>query len=658
MANDTAYLTSMAWCIKTRCDEGEPFKIAEFWNKVMIPGLDDSGAALRYSYDEALAQVDRKSLPAPLDPTELVLNRTVAISDPVYISFLNSVKAYQASGKNESKYSLLVFLSGVIIPIAFSFLRFVPFPERLRSKFYAYLIDPPAFGKRHSVAILSLGIVPTRGQALFILYIVAINAVATFEGYPEFAPNGLYPDRPYEVKRLISDRAGVIAFANVPLIILYAGRNSLLLRLTNWSRSTFLLLHRWIATISIFQVILHSLIWLQFMVETDSHAIAVTYPYWYWGIVGTVAFSLFLPFSFLPVRRVLYEVFLIAHICLAVLVLVSSWYHIWYLYEDSSGFEVWLLIAIVVWGYERFLRMLRVSRHGIKRAYITRVGDGKYLRIDIPGVTAHGHCFVYFPTLTWRVWENHPFSVVNCSAGQLLGNNTGDSQSSSQSQSDNEGPFLASAAADSASKETGNVASNAHVATRKKTRTGITLFIRPQSGLTKLFANKIGNEAGVPILIECSYGHDDRSRFAPTPEYPNLLVIAGGVGITGALPALNSSVSMFSRPLGTTKLYWGIKSRGLVDAVKAMIVGEDAKGEKSGDNADTNWGHIEAHTSIGERMDIRRVLTDELEHATGGTVVVVCGPLAMCDEARYTCAALARHGTKASIKYVEESFSW
>ncbi|KPM42327.1 hypothetical protein AK830_g4224 [Neonectria ditissima] len=486
----------------------------------------------------------------------------------------------------------------------------------------------------------------------------AINAVATFEGYPEFAPNGLYPDRIYELKRLIGNRAGVIAFANVPLIVLYAGRNSLLLRLTNWSHSTFLLLHRWIATICILQVMLHSLIWLRLMVEADSHAIAVTYPYWYWGIAGTLGFALFLPFSLLAVRRILYEVFLIAHICLAVLILVSSWYHIWYLYEDSSGFEVWLLIAIAVWGYERFLRVLRVSKNGVKRAYITRIEGQKYLRVDIPDVSAHGHCFVYFPTLTWRVWENHPFSVVNCSAGQLQGN-TGDSQSSSRSQSDTESPVLASTAIDLASKETGNVTSNAQtVATRRNisSRPGITLFIRPQSGLTKLLAQKAGNEAGVPILIESSYGNSDNNHFAPSPEYPNLLVIAGGVGITGVLPALNSSRSMFARPLGTTKLYWGIKSRGLVDAVKGMIVGEDAKEEKSAGSEDTAWGHIEAHTSVGERIDTRKVLTDELERATGGTTVVVCGPLPMCDEARYTCAALARHG--ANIKYVEESFSW
>ncbi|KAF4951433.1 hypothetical protein FSARC_12916 [Fusarium sarcochroum] len=651
MANNTAYLTTIAWCIDSRCEEGtKPSKIEKFWETKMIVGAE----SLRYSYAEALAEVDTKNPPEPMSPEELVLNRTIATDDATYESFINSVKGYEASGRNESKYSLVVFLSCVLIPIGFSLLRFFPIPASIRSKFYAYFIDPPAWGKRHSVPTLGLGIIPTRGQALFILYIIAINAVATFEGYPNFSPNGMFPDRRYDLMRQIGNRAGVIAFANVPVVMLYAGRNSLLLRLTNWSHSTFLLLHRWIATICVFQVILHSLMWLRMMVESDSHAEAVTYNYWYWGIVATVVFSMILPLSMLPIRKAVYEVFLIMHICLAVVALVGSWYHIYYLYQDTSGFEIWLFIAMAVWGYERLLRILRVSRHGIKKAYITRIDD-KYLRVDVPDVDAHGHCFVYYPTLSWRVWENHPFSVVNCSKGQLGGDTT-TSSSSSQTQSENEGTI--SAAEGAASKEIGGTTSATHpVTTRNDSiRPGITFFIRPQGGFTTKLAKKADTGVGVPVLIECSYGHDDRSRFRPTPEYPNTLVIAGGVGITGVLPALQSSLSMFSRPLGTTKFYWGIKHRGLVDAVKSMIVGQDTSEEKEGNGQASNWGHIEAHVSIGSRMDIKQVLTRELEHVVGGTTVIVCGPNKMCDEARYVCAGLARHG--ATVRYVEESFSW
>jgi hypothetical protein len=546
-----------------------------------------------------------------------------------------------------------VFLSCVAIPIGFSLLRFLPIPKDIRSKFYAYIIDPPAWGKRHSVPTLGLGIVPTRGQALFILYIIAINVVATFDGYPRYTPNAYFPVRRDELMRHIGNRAGIIAFANIPIIILYAGRNSLLLRLTNWSYSTFILLHRWVAMVCVVQVILHSLMWLQIMVEAHSHAEVVTYPYWQWGIVATVVFSMLLPFSILPFRRALYEVFFIMHICLAVVALVGSWYHIWYLFEDTSGFELWLIIAIAIWGYERLLRVLRVSRHGIKKAYVTRV-DEKYLRIDIPEVDAHGHCFVYFPTLSWRIWENHPFSIVDCSRGQLEGGVLFSSSSShTEEERNNNSPTVASL-----SKELGEVAVNTpnSLTSNDAVKPGITLFISPERGITSRLPKKADTGIALPILIECSYGHEDPTRFMPTTDYPNTLAIAGGVGVTAVLPALQSSLSMFARPVGTSKLYWGTKNRGLVDEVKGMVVRRDDYQNEEVDGCPSNWGHFEAHVTIGSRMDLKQVLTRELETAVGGTTVVVCGPQQMCDDARYVCAGLARHG--AVVRYVEESFSW
>jgi hypothetical protein len=38
--------------------------------------------------------------------------------------------------------------------------------------------------------------------------------------------------------------------------------------------------------------------------------------------------------------------------------------------------------------------------------------DEDYLLVDLPGEVASGHVYLYFPTLPWRVWENHLFSVA------------------------------------------------------------------------------------------------------------------------------------------------------------------------------------------------------------------------------------------------------
>ncbi|KAK0391365.1 hypothetical protein NLU13_0866 [Sarocladium strictum] len=643
-ASNTPYLTSLAWCIHSYCPKNTSlYEIEKFWEKDMIY----EATSLLYSYPEALAKVDPDHPPAPLSPDETVFNRTISMEDSMWEASFNGVREYGATSKNESTYSLVIILGSVFMPIILSFLRFLPFPASARRRFNAYFIDPPAWGKKHLAPILGLGLVPTRGQALFILYIILINAVATFDGYPDYQPNGFLPDRHYALMRFIGNRAGTIAFVNVAVLILYAGRNSLLLALTNWSHSTFLLLHRWVATICVIQVVLHSLLWLRIMIEQDSYAEAVKEEYWIWGIVATVMFSMFLPFSALPVRKILYEVFLIVHICLSVMAIVGSWYHIWYLYEGLGGYEIWLILASVFWGCERLVRLVRISRHGVKRAYVTRIDD-KYLRVDIPDVDAHGHCFVYFPTLSWRVWENHPFSIVNYSSRETKFDSGESSETSSQIQPDQGAEGLAS-------KETGIVATNSPVSTAGgDVRPGVTLFVQVMKGFTTKLAKKADTGSSVPVLIECSYGYGD--HLAPTSEYPNTVVIAGGVGIAGVLSALKSSFSIFSRPAGTTKLYWGIKQRGLVDAVKYMILGEKACEAEAGNGSPSKWGHFDAHVTIGSRMDIKQVITSEVESSVSGVTVIVCGPAGMCDDARVVCSGLARHGAK--VRYVEEAFSW
>lgn len=494
--------------------------------------------------------------------------------------------------------------------------------------------------------------VPTRGQALFILYLIMVNCIGNFHGYPRLTPNAWYPERKEELIRHIANRAGDLCFANIPLVFLYAGRNSLLLWITNWSHGTFLLVHRWIAFICTFQACLHSAMWLHLAVKDDWYNEAWHYPYWYWGIIGTMGFTLLIPFSILPIRKYWYELFLIGHIVLAIVAIVGAWYHIVILYEHTDGFDIWLYTAMGIWGTERVFRFFRVAKRGVKRAYVHRIDD-EYIRVDIPGVDCSGYCYAYFPTLSWRIWENHPFSVVGSNPGHTLLHPPTPFSHSDSDEAGSSSPQLQLDHVHSKAKEAGIVTRARSIAGPNRDN-GMTLFIRPHNGLTKLLASKCGVSKGIPIMVEGAYGHEGRtmlqgaeSKFAPTPEFPNVLCIAGGVGITAVLPALNECLSMYG-PMGSTKLYWGIRNRGLVDAVEGMLlgVGTDEK----------PWGHIEPHITVGSRINVRQVLEEELGESTVGTTVIVCGPLAMCDEVRYTVAAMARHGK--TLRFVEESIPW
>ncbi|KPM37460.1 hypothetical protein AK830_g9116 [Neonectria ditissima] len=645
LGNDTSYLTSIAWCIHGRCEaETKMWEIEKYWEEALFYGVTDPGVVLRYNYIQALEHVDSKH-PKAMAADELVLNRTIAVTDDMYLGYINGVMGSKIVAKNEATFSLLVFLGGVVAPVGLSLLRLLPWPVALRSKFYAYFIDPPVFGKRHNMPVLGLAMIPTRGQAIFIVYIIVINCVAAFVGYPHYTPNSFYPDRKYELTRHIANRLGMLSFANIPLTILYGGRNNLLLWTTNWSHSTFLLLHRWVAFTCTMQACLHSAMWLQIEVSFGYYYESAAMSYWYWGIVGTLCLSLLIPLSMLPIRKHWYEIFLLGHIALAVVAIVGAWYHITFLYEGTDGFDIWLFVAMAVWAFDRLLRVARVSKHGIKRAYITKVDD-EYIRVDIAGVDCRGYCYAYFPTVSWRMWENHPFSIVGLNSGRAT-------DSLSSCNSDTEGSIAVDGAA---KKEAGVVTKTRSIATRNSKQLGITIFIRPHKGLTNLLAARAGLEAGIPVLIEATYGHEGKTyiqgtegSFSPTPDYPNTLCIAGGVGITAVLPALQSSLSLYG-PAGTTKLYWGIRTRGLVDAVEGMLVGQ-------GDGSKAAWGRIEPHITVGSRLNVRQILEEELGEAGGaGTTVIVCGPLAMCDEVRYTVSALARHG--AVVRLMEETVAW
>ena len=86
----------------------------------------------------------------------------------------------------------------LLIPIAFPLLCFVPFPGTWRSKFDAWIIDPPLFDNKHDTLVL-FGLVPVlkRGQALFIFYFIVINTVLSAVSYQYANPNMRYPDNKY-----------------------------------------------------------------------------------------------------------------------------------------------------------------------------------------------------------------------------------------------------------------------------------------------------------------------------------------------------------------------------------------------------------------------------------------------------------------------------
>lgn len=71
-----------------------------------------------------------------------------------------------------------------------------------------------------------------------------------------------------QLLRYIADRTGIISFANIPLIWLFAGRNNIFLWATGWSFATFNLFHRHVAWIATIQAVVHTLLYLVIFIQS------------------------------------------------------------------------------------------------------------------------------------------------------------------------------------------------------------------------------------------------------------------------------------------------------------------------------------------------------------------------------------------------------
>ncbi|CBX94945.1 hypothetical protein IAQ61_008388, partial [Plenodomus lingam] len=614
-ATDDAFLQTLAWCISSRCKQVQAWALEKFWVE-NVAGTLAVQPDPKETYQEALEKVE--GVPSVEYAGTGSLNVTsVVAEEPWFAAFITDT-VFGDQETMQERYGLVIFLSGVVIPIAFSLLRFVPFPETLRAKFHAWIIDAPLFGTKHdSPVFFGLFQMPTRGQGLFIFYFIAINTVLSAVNYQSASPNTWFPDNPWRwMVMLVSNRLGLLSFANMPLVFLYAGRNNVLLWMTDWSHSTFLILHRWIAGIATLQAILHSIIYLVAFVKAGTHATESEKPYWYWGIIATLGMTILFPTSMLPIRKKVYELFLAWHVIISILVVVGCYWHIVFEFQHQWGYETWIIICMAIWGFDRTARLLRLLLNGVKTANITVIDD-EYISVMVPNVSASGHAYLYFPTLTWRLWENHPFSVASSILPIPL-----------PSPPHSTHPSRLSSSADIEKQPTALFSSPVSPSPDNPlhTATGITFYVRTHTGITALLRTR----TTLPLLLETGY-----TSHAPSALHtsPTLIALAGGVGITAVLPHLRTHP-------GRVKLYWGCRTRGLVDAVRST-------GALDG---------VDVEVVIGKRVGVQEVLDREIG-GRGEVCVLVSGPGGMVDEVRGVVGSvIKKRGVR--VRLAVESFGW
>ncbi len=282
----------------------------------------------------------------------------------------------------------------------------------------------------------------TRLQVLILAVLAGYLLIFTFVGmtYQKWiTPVKKYPGV-YNTRTTLgpfADRLGVLAYALIPLSIVLSGRESVLTLITGVPYQHFLFLHRWVGYIILIQSLVHTIGWtiVEAKLYQPQPSVAmgwISETYMIWGCVAIILLVLLFAFT-LPfvIRRTGYEFFRKAHYVLAMIFLGACWGH----WEQLKCF---ILPGFILWGIDRFARLVRTFfLHYNVPATSSAVGapaakfgftatrssaqlfddpeDGDIVRLDFEHLSkpwsVGQHWFLTF--LEGSVWQSHPFTPLN-----------------------------------------------------------------------------------------------------------------------------------------------------------------------------------------------------------------------------------------------------
>ncbi|KAK7042597.1 hypothetical protein R3P38DRAFT_3348551 [Favolaschia claudopus] len=306
-ASSFPYLSSIAWCIHLYCpDDTRASKIETFW-ETEITG--DAKVLPNWSFGEVMANITVPPTVVAMGQ-DLVLNSTMLTTEENWQTTWITLYYFFRETALESYYGLSICLTSFGLPLVLTWLGYLPFMSRGISRIRPYLY-PSLIGTYHDRSLpFLLGNVPTVGQSGYIFVLVALNVIFLSIGYKTLYPDQQmqwYTSRYQELMAYFMWRTGVLAFCNMPVLFLFSSRNNVLLWLTNWSHSTYILMHRWIARLFLLHVLLHSILALVLYQNTGAYTTSLTLNWWIWGCFLVFASALILrqlgEFDYLLVLR-------------------------------------------------------------------------------------------------------------------------------------------------------------------------------------------------------------------------------------------------------------------------------------------------------------------------------------------------------------------
>ncbi|GFF31374.1 ferric/cupric reductase transmembrane component 2 [Aspergillus udagawae] len=517
---------------------------------------------------------------------------------------------------------------------------------------------------------------PGRIHAIIVLLFWILSIVLCLVGYRTFSDNIYWPEISAQLLRYVADRTGILSFANIPLLWLFAGRNNIFLWATGWSYSTFNVFHRHVAWIATLQAVVHTILYTVLFVQAGNAWKKMQKPYLLWGTLGMLAMIMIFPFAVDWFRRRTYETFLVFHILFSVVALVGCFYHVIIFEDHEYWFYLWP--AVVIWISDRVLRLIRMvycnlhvrlgshSRFQCTECVATYDEAADIIRLElIPASglqpTSGQYYFLYQP-FRLTGWENHPFTL-----GSWSYEDGAPPAPCSRMKSDcgdvSEIPLLPGTP--SSNSEYGSIDTAADLPARKL---ALHFWIRPYDGWTRHLRDQClqspTRTIQPNILLEGPYGEQ-----CPLSKYESVLLIAGGTGIAAAVPYIKDHIIRSSTGQTSTQdihLVWAARQSALMRDItgrelKEALLRRDFHASfyvtsESMSQADI----VDGVEYVCGRPDLQTIITAHAEEArlsSSSLLVLVCGPSGMADQARAAVHQAMRRGCR-SLRYLEESFDW
>lgn len=530
----------------------------------------------------------------------------------------------------------------------------------LLTKIRKYLVLPATFKGSHSRPVkiahkLYLS-APTRGQSLILLGYFIMNIVLLLVDYDIYKANP-YLSTSNQLLRYLGNRTGIISFTQLPLVIVFAARNNIFIKLTGWPYATMQVYHRWVARIMMIHVVIHFICFT--ILAVRGHTLAFRWQdviNWRFGNMAAYSGILMIIMSFNIIRKNYYEVFSFFHKVFYVIFMIGIFRHCW-----DFGWMGWVYASLAIHGMELVVRLYNVVLSGWANKAHAQLHDGNVFRVSVkyskrwalrPGQ------FCYLRILHKNMfWQAHPFSVY-------------------QSQDEENGDLQ--------------------------------FAVKAQNGATAVIANYLDSQpnksATLPVMVEGPYG-----IHAPVEKYDTVFLIAGGMGVTATYSYAShlqrlakrgqrvvfiwivqdmSSLEWFGDELLSLASSNNIELQIYVtrnfdasqpvsesdgentNILNPVPVAEEGREKKPRDSQLTLFDLSSPRISMSQRLisefgnclfderpDIHSQVTKFLTEYFGNMAIISCGPPRLVDAVRKSIITNLEE-PEGRVDYFEEAFSW